>query len=278
VAGLLAIISGPRPPAAAPVGSRPGEAPAPVLAVTGLGKRFGGVQAVDGASFSVAAGAVTGLIGPNGAGKSTALGLVSGFLRPDTGRITFAGRDVTRLPPHRRARDGIVRTFQLPHEFRALTTIENLLVAAPRQRGETLAGIAAGRLAWRREEEALTARAVALLDVFGMGDKRNERAGHLSGGQKRLLEVMRALMAGPRLLLLDEPMAGLAPALAERLEAACRELIAGGLAILLIEHELGAVERLCEQVYVMAHGAIISQGRMADLRARKEVQDAYVVG
>ncbi|MBO0816463.1 MAG: ABC transporter ATP-binding protein [Actinobacteria bacterium] len=249
-----------------------------MLGVDRLGRRFGGVQAVDGASFTVAAGAITGLIGPNGAGKSTALGLISGFLRPDTGSISFEGRDITRLPAHRRARSGIVRTFQLPHEFRALTTIENLLVAAPGQRGESLAGIAAGRPLWRKQEASLTVRAGELLDLFGLGDTRNQRAGQLSGGQKRLLEVMRALMAGPRLLLLDEPMAGLAPALAERLEAACRELAAGGLAILLVEHELGAVERLCEQVYVMAHGAIISEGRMADLRARKEVQDAYVVG
>ena len=276
--GLLAIVSSLRAPAPAEVRPDAGGGLVPVLTVEQLGKRFGGVRAVDGASFSVAAGAITGLIGPNGAGKSTALGLISGFLRPDAGRISFAGSDVTRLPPHRRARAGIVRTFQLPHEFRALTTIENLLVAAPRQRGESLAGLAAGRPLWRREEEALTVRASALLDLFGLGAQRDQRAGHLSGGQKRLLEVMRALMAGPRLLLLDEPMAGLAPALAERLEAACRELAAGGLAILLVEHELGAVERLCEQVYVMAHGAIISEGRMADLRARKEVQEAYVVG
>jgi ABC-type branched-subunit amino acid transport system ATPase component len=236
------------------------------------------VRAVDGASFTAAAGSITGLIGPNGAGKSTVLGLVSGFVRPGAGRITFGGRDIAQLPAHRRARLGIVRTFQLPHEFRALTTIENLLVAAPAQRGESAAGVAVGRWLWGRDEDALVGRARELLTVFGMAEAADQRAGRLSGGQKRMLEVMRALMTGPRLLLLDEPMAGLAPALAERLEAACRQLADAGLSILLVEHELRAVERLCERVVVMAQGKVISEGRMAELRTRKEVQDAYVAG
>jgi ABC-type branched-subunit amino acid transport system ATPase component len=236
------------------------------------------VHAVDGASFAVATGSITGLIGPNGAGKSTVLGLISGFVRLDAGRIVFDGRDIGRLAPYRRARLGIVRTFQLPREFRALTTIENLLVAAPAQRGESAAGVAAGRWLWGRDEDTLAGRARGLLSLFGMAGQADERAGWLSGGQKRMLEVMRALMTGPRLLLLDEPMAGLAPALAGRLEAACRELAAGGVSILLVEHELGAVERLCERVVVMAQGKVISEGRMAELRTRKEVQDAYVVG
>jgi ABC-type branched-subunit amino acid transport system ATPase component len=246
--------------------------------VDGLVKRYGGVRAVDGASFTAVAGGITGLIGPNGAGKSTVLGLVSGFVRPDAGRIAFDGRDVAALPAHRRARFGIVRTFQLPREFRALTTIENLLVAAPGQRGESAAGVVAGRWLWRRDEDELAEAARGLLRLFGMADTADERAGRLSGGQKRMLEVMRALMAGPRLLLLDEPMAGLAPALAERLEAACRQLAGAGMSILLVEHELGVVERLCETVVVMAQGKVISNGRMGELRTRKEVQDAYVVG
>jgi branched-chain amino acid transport system permease protein len=259
-------------------GRMPAGAGEPILVISGLTRRYGGVRAVDGAGFTVRSGAITGLIGPNGAGKSTALGLISGFLRPDAGRVIFAGRDVTRLPAHERARLGIVRTFQLPREFRALTAVENLLVAAPRQRGESAGGVAVGRPLWRRQEAQLVERATALLELFGMADKRDERAGTLSGGQKRMLEVLRALMAEPRLLLLDEPMAGLAPVLAERLEAACRELAAGGMAIVLVEHELRAVERLCERVVVMAQGKVISEGRMAELRGRKEVQDAYVVG
>jgi branched-chain amino acid transport system ATP-binding protein len=251
---------------------------APILTVDGLVKRYGGVHAVDGASFTAAAGGITGLIGPNGAGKSTVLGLVSGFVRLDAGRITFDGRDVAALPAHRRARLGIVRTFQLPREFRALTAIENLLVAAPGQRGESVAGVAAGRWLWHRDEDELVEAARGLLRLFGMAGAADERAGRLSGGQKRMLEVMRALMARPRLLLLDEPMAGLAPALAERLEAACRQLAGAGISILLVEHELGVIERLCGTVVVMAQGKVISEGRMAELRTRKEVQDAYAVG
>jgi len=277
MAGLAAIIAvragAPLIPAVLGDGGR-----APILIVDGLVKRYGGVHAVDGASFTAAAGSITGLIGPNGAGKSTVLGLVSGFVRPDAGRITFDGRDVAALPAHRRARLGIVRTFQLPREFRALTTIENLLVAAPGQRGESAAGVVAGRWMWRRDEDELAEAARGLLRLFGMAEAADQRAGRLSGGQKRLLEVMRALMARPRLLLLDEPMAGLAPALAERLEAACRQLAGAGMSILLVEHELGVVERLCETVVVMAQGKVISEGRMAELRTRKEVQDAYVVG
>jgi ABC-type branched-subunit amino acid transport system ATPase component/ABC-type branched-subunit amino acid transport system permease subunit len=288
-AGTLAPAAGTGPAGLAPIIAVRAGAPltravpgdggrAPILSVDGLVKRYGGVHAVDGASFTAAAGGITGLIGPNGAGKSTVLGLVSGFVRPDAGRITFDGRDVAALPAHRRARLGIVRTFQLPREFRALTTIENLLVAAPGQRGESAAGVAAGRWLWRRDEDELAEAARGLLRLFGMAGTADERAGRLSGGQKRMLEVMRALMAGPRLLLLDEPMAGLAPALAERLEAACRQLAGAGMSILLVEHELGVVERLCETVVVMHQGKVISEGRMAELRTRKEVQDAYVVG
>lgn len=269
-----------RPAEAAGTANGPagGAAAKPIITVTGMVKRYGGVHAVDGASFSIDAGRITGLIGPNGAGKSTALGLISGFLRLDGGQIEFNGRDISRLPAFRRARLGIVRTFQLPREFRALTTIENLLVAAPGQRAESLAGLVAGASLWRRDEAMLVERATGLLETFGMLHVQDERAGHLSGGQKRMLEVMRALMVSPRVLVLDEPMAGLSPALSERVEAACRELADGGLSILLVEHELRAVERLCERVVVMAQGKVISEGRMAELRTRKEVQDAYVIG
>jgi ABC-type branched-subunit amino acid transport system ATPase component/ABC-type branched-subunit amino acid transport system permease subunit len=272
-ASLSAVVCLPsaRPLAAAGDGGRQ-----PLLVAENLAKRFGGVRAVDGATFSVASGSITGLIGPNGAGKSTVLGLISGFVRLDGGSLRFDGRDIGSLAAYQRARLGIVRSFQLPREFRALTTIENLLVAVPRQRGESLAGVALG--GWRAQEAAAVERATALLELFGMAGKRDDRAATLSGGQKRMLEVMRALMAAPRLLLLDEPMAGLSPALAERLEAACAELARRGLTILLVEHELRAVERLCERVVVMAQGKVISEGRMAELRTRKEVQDAYVVG
>jgi ABC-type branched-subunit amino acid transport system ATPase component/ABC-type branched-subunit amino acid transport system permease subunit len=249
-----------------------------LLAVEGLVKRYGGVHAVDGVSLAVQYGSITGLIGPNGAGKSTVLTLISGFTRPDAGKVWFDGHDVTSSPSYRRARRGMVRTFQLPHEFGRLTTIENLLAATPRQAGETSLGVLGGRRYWRADEQANLERARELLDTFGMAAKADDLAHSLSGGQKRMLEVMRALMARPRLLLLDEPMAGLSPLLASRLESICLRLKADGLAIILVEHELGAVDRLCDHVVVMAQGKVLSEGSMAELRVSEEVQRAYVVG
>ena len=250
----------------------------PLLRIEGVTKRFGGVHAVNGVSLEVSGGSITGLIGPNGAGKSTLLSMISGFTRPDAGRIWFGGQDVTRLPGYRRARLGLVRTFQLPHEFGRLTTTENLLTAAPRQRGESSLGILAGRRYWRAEEQGNLERTGRLLAMFSMSEKADDLAGSLSGGQKRMLEVMRALMVQPRLLLLDEPMAGLSPLLSARLEDICLELKAAGLAIILVEHELGSVDRLCDHVIVMAQGSVLSEGSMAQLRVSEEVQRAYVVG
>lgn len=249
-----------------------------LLAAEDLGKHYGGVRAVDGATLMISPGSITGLIGPNGAGKTTVLGIISGFIRPDSGCVRFGGQDVTRLPAYRRARRGLVRTFQLPHEFGRLTTIENLMAAAPGQRAETAVGILAGKPYWRAQDREILARAARLLDLFGMTDKADEPAARLSGGQKRMLEVMRALMAQPALLLLDEPMAGLSPALSSRLEQICLGLKAEGLSIVLVEHELGAVDRLCDHVVVMAQGRVLSEGTMAELRVSKEVQRAYVVG
>jgi ABC-type branched-subunit amino acid transport system ATPase component/ABC-type branched-subunit amino acid transport system permease subunit len=277
--------SGPRPPA--PLrpddvlragASARGTGGQVLLAAEDLGKQYGGVRAVDGACLTVGPGSITGLIGPNGAGKSTVLGIISGFIRPDSGRVRFDGHDVTGLPAYRRARRGLVRTFQLPHEFARLTTIENLMTAAPGQRAETALGIVAGRRYWRAQDREILTRAARLLDLFGMTDKADELAGRLSGGQKRMLEVMRALMARPAVLLLDEPMAGLSPALSGRLERICLSLKAEGLSIILVEHELGAVDRLCDHVVVMAQGRVLSEGTMAELRVSKEVQRAYVVG
>ena len=249
-----------------------------MLAVDGLVKRYGGVHAVNNVSLAARGGSITGLIGPNGAGKSTVLGLISGFGRADGGRVWFDGHDVTTSPGYRRARLGLVRTFQLPREFGRLTTIENLLAAAPGQRGETSMGVLTGPRYWRAEERENLERGRSLLETFGMASKADELAGGLSGGQKRMLEVMRALMTRPKLLLLDEPMAGLCPLLSSRLEDICLQLKAAGLAIILVEHELGSVDRLCDHVVVMAQGSVLSEGSMAELRVSEEVQRAYVVG
>jgi ABC-type branched-subunit amino acid transport system ATPase component len=249
-----------------------------ILEVQDLEKSYGGVRAVDGVSFTVQAGSITGLIGPNGAGKSTCLSAIGGFIRPSGGRILFDGEDITRMAMHQRARRGLVRTFQIARVFGNLTMIENLLVAAPGQKGETLGGIIAGRRRWRAQERELEAQAWSLLETFAMSEKANEPARTLSGGQKRAVEIMRALMMRPKLLLLDEPMAGLSPSLSRQLEDALLKLAEGGLSLLLVEHELDTVERLCSKVVVMAQGRVLSEGRMAELRVNREVQDAYVIG
>jgi ABC-type branched-subunit amino acid transport system ATPase component len=251
---------------------------APILEVDNLVKHYGGVHAVDGVSFSVGRGSITGLIGPNGAGKSTALAVIGGYVPASGGRVTFEGSDITATPMYVRARRGLVRTFQMARVFGNLTTIENLLVAAPGQRGETAAGVLRGRRFWRGQERELVEQARSLLDTFSMGAKADDLARTLSGGQKRAVEIMRALMMRPTLLLLDEPMAGLSPSLSRQLEDVLLGLAEGGLSLLLVEHELETVDRICGKVVVMAQGRVLSEGRMAELRLNREVQDAYVIG
>ncbi len=249
-----------------------------LLRVSEARRSFGGVQAVAGASFEVRAGTITGLIGPNGAGKSTMLGMIAGAIVPTGGSIAFDGHEIAGQPSYRVARRGLSRTFQLSSEFAHLTVLENLLVAAPGQRGESLWGALAGRRYWRAQERLLVERARALLARFDMSAKEDEYAGNLSGGQKRLVEIMRALMTAPTMLLLDEPMAGVNPALAQRIAAYLEGLRDGGLTMLMVEHELALVERLCRPVVVMAQGKVIAQGTMSELRAQREVVDAYLVG
>jgi branched-chain amino acid transport system permease protein len=180
----------------------------PLLRAVDLTRDFGGVHAVAGVSIEVRRGTLTGLIGPNGAGKSTLLAMLAGTLPVTSGRVIYAGTDVTAMPAYRRARLGLVRTFQLASEFKRLTVMENLLSAVPRHRGDTLAGALRGRHYWRSDEEAAIDRALALLDRFGLSGYADTYAADLSGGQRRLTEIMRALMAEPAMLLLDEPMAG----------------------------------------------------------------------
>jgi ABC-type branched-subunit amino acid transport system ATPase component len=252
---------------------------AALLEVRDLRRSFGGVLAVDGVSFTVTAGTISGLIGPNGAGKSTALGMVAGAIKPSSGTIVFDGEDVTGASPMRLGRRGLIRTFQISSEFQRLTVLENLLVGAPSHAGETLVGsLVLGKRGWRARELELVERARELMARFEMHEKEDEYAGNLSGGQKRLLEIMRALMAEPKLLLLDEPMAGVNPTLARRIEGHLQTLSDAGLTMLMVEHELGVVERLCEHVVVLAQGRVISEGTMETVRKNQEVLDAYLVG
>jgi branched-chain amino acid transport system permease protein len=247
-----------------------------LLRTAGLARDFGGVRAVAGVSIEVRRGTLTGLIGPNGAGKSTLLALLAGTLPASAGQVVYAGTDVTALPAYRRARLGLVRTFQLASEFKRLTVMENLLSAVPGHRGDSLAGALRGRRYWRADEEAAIDRARALLDRFGLSGYADTYAGDLSGGQRRLTEIMRALMAEPSLLLLDEPMAGVHPRLAREIGGQLLGLCAEGMTILMVEHELAIMDEFCDPVIVMAEGAVLASGTMAALRTRTEVVEAYL--
>jgi branched-chain amino acid transport system permease protein len=255
--------------------ARPGEV---VLEAVSVSRDFGGVRAVDDVSFSVRAGTLTGLIGPNGAGKSTLLAMLAGTLRVSSGRVIYRGQDVTGLAAFRRARLGLVRTFQLASEFKRLTVMENLLSAVPGNRGDSFRGAVLGKRYWRADEKAAIARAEGMLERFGLEGFANHYAGDLSGGQRRLVEIMRALMAEPGMLLLDEPMAGVHPNLARRIGDQLLALCAEGMTILMVEHELAIMDEFCDPVVVMAEGSVLAEGTMAQLRARSEVVEAYLVG
>ena len=250
----------------------------PVLEAVELTRHFNGVPAVEGVSFPLQRGRLTGLIGPNGAGKSTTLAMLAGTLPVSSGSIRFLGQDITAMPAYKRARRGLVRTFQLASEFKKLTVLENLLSAVPSQPGDSMRGALLGRRCWRASEEQAIADATTMLQRFGLTEYANHYAGDLSGGQRRLVEIMRALMAGPTVLLLDEPMAGVHPHLAreigQQLVALCNE----GMTILMVEHELSIMDEFCDPVVVMAEGAVLAQGTMGELRNRSEVVEAYLVG
>jgi ABC-type branched-subunit amino acid transport system ATPase component len=248
-----------------------------LLEVSGLNKHFGGVQAVNECSFVAEEGQITGLIGPNGAGKSTAIDLISGFKIPDTGTVTFEGNLVQGKAPHRISRLGMIRTFQTPREWPGLSVLENLILAcfqAPRERfWRSVRG--PSRAERRRADEELT-RARAVLEEFGLLELRNERAGNLSGGQKRLLEFARIRMAAPRLVILDEPMGGVNPVLGERMATAVVGFVKAGTSVIIVEHNLPFIERVTDQVVVMAEGTVIAEGPFESLRNNTAVVDAYL--
>ncbi len=242
-----------------------------LLEVLDVAHAFGGVRAVDGASFDVEEGSITGLIGPNGAGKSTLFNCVSGFLRAQSGRVTLDGRRIERLSPHRIARAGLVRTFQTPRALTRMTVAENVLLAAPHHPGEHL-----GRRGARREREA-QARAAELLALVGLDTHTDALAGTLSGGQRKLLDLIRALMAEPRLLLLDEPMAGVSPTLRVQLLQHIRELRdRDGITLLIVEHDLDFVMGASDRIVVMNEGRVIADGTPDEVRGDERVVDAYL--
>lgn len=246
----------------------------PLLSVRALARSFYGVQALAGTDFDVAAGTITALIGPNGAGKTTAFQCISGVVSPESGRIVFAGAEISGWPPQRISRAGLVRTFQIARGISRLSVLENLLLYAPDQPGERIwaALVGAGRAAERRARE----RAIVIARRLDLLPLANQPAGTLSGGQKKLLEIGRALMAEPLLVLLDEPIAGVNPALAERIAGHLESLRSEGLTFLVIEHHMDMIARLCDPVIVMAGGRTLMVGSFAQVAADSAVQEAYL--
>ncbi len=251
------------------------EQPAPaLLEVRGLRRRFGGVAALAGVDLDVRAGTITALIGPNGAGKTTLFQCVSGVLRADAGTVRFAGRDITGWRPDRITRAGLVRSFQIARGIPRLSVLENLLLYAPSPPGEQVGAALLG-LGRAREEAALD-QAIEVARRLGLLALGNDPADALSGGQKKLLEIGRALMARPRMIMLDEPVAGVNPTLAEQIAAHLRALRGEGMTFLVIEHHMDIVARLCDPVIVMAEGAVLTEGTFAAVADDARVQEAYM--
>lgn len=247
-----------------------------MLALEGVWKRFGGTVAVRDVSFKVPNGGVVGLIGPNGAGKSTVMNMIAGALSPDSGSVRFEGHEITNDPPYQIARRGLLRTFQASNLFPRLSVLENLLVAVPRAQGDSFRGAWLGRRYWGKAEAGSVVRARTLLEGFGLSKLENALASELSGGQKRLTEIARALMGEPRFLLLDEPISGVSPTMAAWIAERLRELAKDGLTMLVVEHEMWFVEELCDHIVVMAEGGVLVEGTMAEIRRSAEVADAYL--
>jgi branched-chain amino acid transport system ATP-binding protein len=250
-----------------------------ILDAKGVVKSFGGVRAVDGATLDVREGSITALIGPNGAGKTTLFNVLTGFYRGDAGEVTFAGSRIIRRPPYAIARLGMVRTFQITKALAAMPVIDNMMLAAPDQPGERLLNVVFRPAATRRREKEVREQAVELLEVFDLAKLADEYAGTLSGGQRKLLELARALMTRPRLLMLDEPMAGINPTLGRRLLDHMQTLRSEqGVTFLFIEHDMDVVMGHSDRVIVMAEGKVIAEGEPEEVRRDEKVIDAYLGG
>ena len=248
-----------------------------LLDVRGLVKTFGGHRAVNGATFDVERGSITGMIGPNGAGKTTCFNCIAGSLAPDAGRVAFEGRYITGLPSHVVFRRGLTRTFQIPQELGAMTVLENLMVVPAGQAGEHV--VESWLRPWRvaAQEREIAERALEVLAEVDLSHEAHNRAGNLSGGQRKLLELARALMSSPSLILLDEPSAGVNPALTRRLVEHIRGLRDRlGITFLVIAHDMDLMTQLCERLIVMADGRVLVEGEPRAVLEDEEVQAAYL--
>ncbi|MEQ1951081.1 ABC transporter ATP-binding protein [Mesorhizobium sp. CN2-181] len=256
----------------------PARANTPLIEGRGLVKQFGGLRAVDDMSIALRRGEMLGLIGPNGAGKTTLFSLLAGSLKPTSGTVTIAGHDVSRGGPERRIAHGVGRTFQIPRPFAEMTVLENVLAGGQRQAGESIFMnfLRPGRVA--AEERAAVEKARSLLDFVTLSHLEGEPARVLSGGQRKLLELARILMADPQAILLDEPAAGVNPTLLELIIDRVLELNRQGKSILLIEHNMDMVARLCGRVVVMAGGRFLTEGAPDDVSRDTTVVEAYLGG
>jgi branched-chain amino acid transport system ATP-binding protein len=249
--------------------------PDPILSADAVLRRFGGLTAVDVAHVEIQRHSITALIGPNGAGKTTFFNLLTGFDRPEAGAWTFEGRLISGLPPHRVARRGMVRTFQLTKALSKLSVLDNMRLGATQQRGEALWAAVVPPL-WKKQEKEITARALELLGRFKLADKADDFAGSLSGGQRKLLEMARALMSSPGLVMLDEPMAGVNPALTQSLLGHVQSLRDDGMTVVFVEHDMDVVRHIADWVIVMAQGSVIAEGPPASVMSDDRVIDAYL--
>jgi ABC-type branched-subunit amino acid transport system ATPase component len=247
-----------------------------MLSAHNVSKSFGGFQALNGCSIEISAQSITGIIGPNGAGKSTLFNILGGLFPPDAGAVRFDGHDVVGRRPDQLARLGLVRTFQISRELGELTVLENMLLASSAQSGERVWRnfLAAARV--RAEQDAGIARARALLEQVNLWPLANESAKNLSGGQKKLLEISRALMLDPKLILLDEPTAGVSPLMSKSLGEVIAKLRAGGLTFVIIEHDMDVIAELCSPIYVLAEGRTLMSGTFKEVVSNRDVMHAYL--
>ena len=247
----------------------------PIIVADGIKRQFGGLTAVDVEHLEIPRGAITALIGPNGAGKTTLFNLLTGFDKPNEGTWTFDGQSISGVPAFRVARKGQVRTFQLTKALGLLTVLDNMKLGAKGQSGESLAR-ALFPWFWRKEEQEIEARAIDLLTRFKLDAKKDDYAASLSGGQRKLLEMARALMSQPTLVMLDEPMAGVNPALTQSLLDHILDLKKEGMTVLFVEHDMHMVRHIADWVVVMAEGRVVAEGDPHEVMANPAVIDAYL--
>jgi neutral amino acid transport system ATP-binding protein len=248
----------------------------PLLSASGLCKSFGGIQAVNDAEIEVEKGTITGLIGPNGAGKTTLFNLLSSFIRPDKGRVVFDGEQIQQLQPHQIAQQGLVRTFQVARALSRLSVLENMLLAAQKQTGENFWQVQLQPHVVVKEEKQLKEQAMFLLESVGLAKKAQDYAGSLSGGQRKLLEMGRALMTNPKLILLDEPAAGVNPKLIDDICDRINAWNKNGMTFLIIEHNMDVIMSLCDRVWVLAEGKNLANGTPNDIQNNRQVLEAYL--